>query len=144
MPRKTYTTKQIRPRPGREQDYRSEETPDYEVGNFFATRHPKRRGMSAIAKDYHFYVKMPQGDYMALGFQMHRAIRLQKEMKEFVNWLDANIGSVDGTPEGSKAVHDMINQSKWANTTYRGYIQDSLRRTVRNILLETYRANRFS
>ena len=141
MPRKKYTTKQIRPRPGREEDYRSEETPEYEVGDFFATRHPKRRGMSAIAKDYHFYAKMPQGDYAPLGFQMHRAIRLQKEMKEFVDWLNTNIGSIDGTPEGSRELYELISQSKWANTTYRGYPKESLRRVIRNILLETYRAN---
>ena len=100
------------------------------------------RGYGKIAKDYHFYAKMPEGDYAAIGFQMHRAIKLDKEMEQFVDWLDANVGSVDGTPEGSRELYDLISQSKWANTTYRGYTKESLRRVIRNVILETYRANR--
>ena len=138
-----YEVKQIRPQPGREDDYRSEETPAYEKGDFFATRHPSMgRGYGKIAKDYHFYAKMPEGDYAPLGFQMHKAIKNKGEMEDFVDWLDENIGSIDGSAEGIRDMYDMISQSDWANTTYRGYSNEALRKVIRNIILETYRGNR--
>ena len=145
MPRKPapeYEVKQIRPQPGREGDYRAEEIPEYEKGDFFATRHPKLPGLSKIAKDYHFYVKMPEGDYMPLGYQMHRVIKRKGDMKRFVDWLDANIGSVGSPEEWREVFRTISEEDEWKNENYLHVLDESLRKVIRDLILENHRANR--
>ena len=139
MPRKrkpTYTPKQIQMQPGRELDGLSEMIPFYESGNFFCARDPNPK-FPKLKKDYGFYVQMPDGKYANIGFQMHRQIRIQKEAKEFTDWLAQNFGDFD--PSMTEDMYEAIQETQWANDFYRGSRRKDeslIRRLVRNILLE--------
>ena len=139
MPRKrkpAYEPKQIQPAPGRENDYLSEMTPFYENGKFFCVRDPNPK-FPKLKKDFNFYVQMPDGRYANIGFQMHRQIRIQKEAKEFTDWLAQNFGDFD--PSMTEDMYEAIQETQWANDFYRGSRRKDeslIRRLVRNILLE--------
>ena len=139
MPRKRkpkYTPKQIQMQPGRESDGLSEVTPYYENGKFMCARDPNPR-FPKLKKDYGFYVLMPDGKHANIGYQMHRQIRLNKEAKEFVDWLNANFGDFD--PSMTEDMYEAIQDTKWANDFYRGSRRKDeslVRSLVRKILRE--------
>ena len=142
MPRKRkpkYTPKQIKMQPGREKDGLSEVTPFYENGKFMCARDPDPR-YPKLKKDYQFYVLMPDGKHANIGFQMHRQIRLNKEAKEFVDWLAQNFGDFD--PSMTEEMYEAIQETEWANDFYRGYRRKDetlIRSWVRQILRENKR-----
>ena len=139
MPRKrkpTYEPKQIQMQPGRELDGLSEMTPFYESGIFFCARDPNPK-FPKLKKDYAFYVQMPDGKYANIGFQMHRQIRIQKEAKEFTDWLAQNFSDFD--PSMTEDMYEAIQDTQWANDFYRGNRRKDeslVRSLVRKILRE--------
>ena len=142
MPRKRkpkYTPKQIQMQPGREKDGLSEVTPFYENGKFMCARNPNPR-YPKLKKNYLFYVLMPDGKHANIGFQMHRQIRLNKEAKEFVDWLAQNFGNFD--PSMTEEMYEAIQETEWANDFYRGSRRKDetlIRSWVRHILRENKR-----
>ena len=139
MPRKRkpkYTPKQIQMQPGRELDGLSEVTPFYENGKFMCAQDPNPK-FPKLKKDYAFYVLMPDGKHANIGFQMHRQIRLQKEAKEFTDWLAQNFGDFD--PSMTEDMYEAIQDTQWANDFYRGSRRKDeslVRSLVRKILRE--------
>ena len=139
MPRKrkpNYTPKQIQMQPGRELDGLSEVIPFYENGKFMCARDPNPK-FPKLKKDYAFYVLMPDGKHANIGFQMHRQIRIQKEAKEFVDWLNQNFGDFD--PSMTEDMYEAIQETQWANDFYRGSRRKDeslVRSLVRKILRE--------
>ena len=144
MPRKRkpkYTPKQIQMQPGREKDGLSEVTPFYENGKFMCARDPNPK-FPKLKKDYGFYVQMPDGRYANIGFQMHRQIRIQKEAKAFVDWLNDFFADFDGSKAQTREMYEMIQDTSFANDFYRGdrrKDESLVRSWVRKILRENKR-----